>query len=206
MDAKRVLFEKDLPDELRPLLDSNRALPGDVQFFPAPPVSRKGVGVWALLAVISAVAAVVCFVIYRKNYTTDLLSGSHYISQKFFGGFCVCVLLTIGWVWKAIVDLKRTKQVEQGVAERYGLFLTPKELFIWGDLSRLFPRETIVSYTTDPIVKDGIRFIRSDLKFRTASGAVESLSHVEDCVVPEMKSAAADAILAWAPKANEPTS
>lgn len=198
MEAKRVLFEKDLPAEFQPLIDSRTPLPPNVQFFPGPEATKKGAANWLILAVVSALATVVLGLLAKSTYSSDHLSGDYMLFQKFFGGAVICLIATVGWLWKAKIDLKRARAAEQGVAERNGLFLTPDALFIWADVSRLFPRDSVVSFKTDPLVKDGVTFLRSELKFKNATGEEESIPHVEDCIVTENQAAATAAIERWA--------
>ena len=198
MEAKRVLFEKDLPAVFQPLIDSRTPLPPDVTFFEGPEATKKGAAGWFVLAVVSALAAIVLGILAKKTYTTDHLSGDYYLFQKFLGGAIVCVIATVGWLWKAKVDLKRAQAAENGVAERTGLFLTPTALLIWADVCRLFPRDKVLSYKTDTLVKDGVTFLRSELTFIDAAGTEDRISHVEDCVVAENQAAAAAAIETWA--------
>lgn len=200
MEAKRVFFEKDLPDHLRHLVDSSKPLASGVQFFEGPPATRKGAAVWIGLAILSAIAAVAMIALSLKTRAGAYESGQNSFSKSLFSGGIVAALLTLGWVWKAWLDLKRAKATEQGSADRQGLFLTPDLLLIWSDVSRLFPREKVVSFKSDPIVKDGVTFLNTELTFTTDKGEQDTIGHIEDCLDDDRRQEAVKAMQAWAAK------
>lgn len=199
MEAKRVLFEKDLPDQFRYLVDSSKPLPGDVQFFEGPAATKKGAAIWVGLAILSAIAGVAMIAMSMKTRAGAYESGQNSLSRSLFSGGIVAILLTMGWIWKARLDYKRAKGAEQGSAERQGIFLTPDLLLIWADVSRLFPRSKVVSFKSDPIVKDGVTFLNTQLTFTNDKGETDTIGRIEDCLEGDVRTNAVKAMEAWAP-------